>query len=514
MMWLKTEDVKEFLSRRNYDIRVSHNARWIDQKCAADVVTIVSDCILQYVGSYPDKSFTSMDVWYDDYTVANVEAIFKKPSPSEEKARSEYDKYFQQPMEMLAYAGVLCKEKKGTRNYYIVAERDILEFLSIRERNALTFLQLYISKVLTDSGLMPLFENFFEQQTKTAYDSVKDGFTNFTINNTPINGAVECRRIFIKVLNPLAFQRGKYGTEKGRISKNRITYDMLMYNRDNFRDIYADKPKELTRSQYAEQIGLRPSVGLNTYMSQKAKDDLVQQISLVQGLVQSGEKIIDRGVEFLKRYFKTEIDVVSTRALKRVSGGDARKLLNAIEMLVTAQIPAVDSGQIPVISDESVSAILGKNLAAYDKKGENHYDIISAFIKSLRGSDPNAAVYYLARMLEGGEDPKFIARRMVILASEDIGNANPNALLLANACFDTVHKIGYPECRITLSHVAVYLACSPKSNAAYMAIENAIAFVRQTGDLPVPLHVRNAPTKLMKDLGYSDGYRLQIRSRL
>ncbi|MDR1739519.1 MAG: replication-associated recombination protein A [Bacteroidales bacterium] len=217
------------------------------------------------------------------------------------------------------------------------------------------------------------------------------------------------------------------------------------------------------------------------------------------------DRIVDRGVEFLKRYFKTEINVVSTHALKRVSGGDARKLLNAVEMVVTAQ-PSAD-GSVPIISDESVSAILGKNLAAYDKKGEQHYDIISAFIKSLRGSDPNAAVYYLARMLEGGEDPKFIARRMLILASEDIGNANPNALLLANACFDTVHKIGYPECRITLSHVAVYLACSPKSNAAYMAVENAIAFVRQTGDLPVPLHIRNAPTKLMKDLGYSDGYK-------
>jgi hypothetical protein len=271
MKWLKESEINEFLSGRNYDVRVSHNARWLDQKCAADVVTIVSDCILQYADNNPDKLFTSMDVWHDDYTVANVETIFKKPSPNEKRARNEYDKYFQQPMEMLAYAGVLRKEKKGTRNFYIVAEREILEYLSIRERNALTFLQLYIAKVLTDSGLMPLFEDFFERQMKTAYESVKDGYTNFTINNTPINGDVECHRIFIKVLNPLAFQRGKYGTEKGRISKNRITYDMLMYNRDNFRDIYADKPKELTRGQYAEQIGYKPSSGLNTYMSQKAK---------------------------------------------------------------------------------------------------------------------------------------------------------------------------------------------------------------------------------------------------
>ncbi|MDR1973881.1 MAG: replication-associated recombination protein A [Bacteroidales bacterium] len=213
------------------------------------------------------------------------------------------------------------------------------------------------------------------------------------------------------------------------------------------------------------------------------------------------DKIIDRAVKFLEHYLKTEINIVSTYALKRISGGDGRKLLNAIEMVVT------NGGEHPIISDETVASILGKNLAAYDKKGENHYDIISAFIKSIRGSDPNATAYYLARMLEGGEDPKFIARRMLILASEDIGNANPNALLLANACFDAVHKVGYPECRITLSHVAVYLACSAKSNAAYMAIENALEFVRKTGDMPVPLAIRNAPTKLMKELGYHQGYK-------
>ena len=162
---------------------------------------------------------------------------------------------------------------------------------------------------------------------------------------------------------------------------------------------------------------------------------------------------------------------------------------------------------LPCISQFIVK--LGNTLSEeeYDKKGENHYDIISAFIKSIRGSDPNAAVYWLARMLSAGEDVKFIARRMVILASEDIGNANPNALLLANACFDTVHKIGYPECRITLSQTAVYLACSPKSNASYMAIDAALAEVRRTGDLPVPLYLRNAPTQLMKDLGYHDGYK-------
>jgi putative ATPase len=158
------------------------------------------------------------------------------------------------------------------------------------------------------------------------------------------------------------------------------------------------------------------------------------------------------------------------------------------------------------ITNRLVQDVIQKRLAMYDKGGEQHYDIISAFIKSIRGSDPNAAVYWLARMIEGGEDPKFIARRLVILASEDIGNANPNGLLLANACFETSNNIGMPEGRIVLAQTAVYLACSPKTNASYMAIENAVSMVRQTGDLPVPLHIRNAPTKLMKDLGYHKGY--------
>lgn len=271
MKWLKDGDIQIFLSRYNYDVRASGNARWIDQKCAADVVTIVSDCILQYSDMHPDTYFTSMDIWHDEYTTENVESIFKKPNPDEIKARNEYDKFFQQPMEMLAYAGVLSKIKKGNRNFYIVVERDILEYISIRERNALTFLQMYITKVLTDSEIMSLFENFFAKQTKTFYEKVKDGFTNFTIKYTKINGETECRRIFIKVINPLAYQRNSRGTEKGHLSKYKITYDMLMYNRDNFRDLYADKPKELTRRQYAEQIGLKPSSGLNTYMSQKAK---------------------------------------------------------------------------------------------------------------------------------------------------------------------------------------------------------------------------------------------------
>jgi len=186
----------------------------------------------------------------------------------------------------------------------------------------------------------------------------------------------------------------------------------------------------------------------------------------------------------------------------RYSGGDARKLLNIIELVVSSST----TKQI-TITNKKVEAILQENIANYDKNGEMHYDIISAFIKSIRGGDPNAAVYWLARMLEGGEDIKFIARRMVILAAEDVGLANPNALLMANTCFDAIHKIGMPEGRIILSECAIYLATSPKSNSAYQAIGEALEEVKNSGDLPVPLHLRNAPTKLMKQLGYGADYK-------
>ena len=209
------------------------------------------------------------------------------------------------------------------------------------------------------------------------------------------------------------------------------------------------------------------------------------------------------------RYYAEQgitVEVKEYEALMRISGGDARKLLNAIELVVNRSNGLGGTkGQI-VIDNQRTTAVIQQNLALYDKGGEMHYDVISAFIKSMRGSDPNGAVYWLARMIEGGEDPLFIARRMVILASEDIGNANPNALLLANNCFQAVNVIGMPEARIVLSQTAIYLASSPKSNASYMAIENAYGLVKQTGDLPVPLHIRNAPTKLMKELGYHKGY--------
>ena len=198
-----------------------------------------------------------------------------------------------------------------------------------------------------------------------------------------------------------------------------------------------------------------------------------------------------------------KIILKETDALLMLSGGDARKLLNLVEMVVSFE----DSKSEIIFTDDRVMNIAQKKIALYDKQGEQHYDIISAFIKSMRGSDPNGAVYWLARMIEGGEDPLFIARRMVILASEDIGNANPTALVLANTCFQSVHNIGYPECRIILSQTVTYLASSPKSNASYMAIEDAMSLVNKTGDLPVPLHLRNAPTKLMKDIGYGKDYK-------
>lgn len=218
------------------------------------------------------------------------------------------------------------------------------------------------------------------------------------------------------------------------------------------------------------------------------KDDLLQLL----------ERAITKDV-YLK---EMDITLQETDALLRFSGGDARKLLNILELVIEAS----DKSKPIVIDDKMVAERLQQNPLAYDKDGEMHYDIISAFIKSIRGSDPDAALYWLARMIEGGEDPKFIARRLVISASEDIGLANPNALLLANAAFDAVQKIGWPEGRIPLAEATVYLATSPKSNSAYLGIDAALELVRQTGNQPVPLPIRNAPTQLMKQLGYHDGY--------
>lgn len=227
------------------------------------------------------------------------------------------------------------------------------------------------------------------------------------------------------------------------------------------------------------------------------------QVYVLQELSKSDlQQLVERAVTTDTEISKRKYIITEDTALLAMSGGDARKLLNIIELIDETVL----SSKVE-ITDALVKEIVQTKTAAYDKDGENHYDLISAFIKSMRGSDPNAAMYYLVRMIDGGEDPKFIARRMLILASEDIGNANPNALLLATACFQSVTMLGYPECSIPLSQTAIYLATSPKSNASYVALQNAYTVVRETGDLPVPLAIRNAPTKLMKELNYGKEYK-------
>lgn len=239
-----------------------------------------------------------------------------------------------------------------------------------------------------------------------------------------------------------------------------------------------------------------PSFEVNSALLSRCQVFVLKSLG-VDDLLQLIQKAIAED-EHLKQ---KHIEIKETEAMLRLSGGDARKLLNILELITDSSLQTSIT-----ITDDLVLKTIQQKMALYDKSGEQHYDIISAFIKSIRGSDPNAAVYWLARMIEGGEDVKFIARRLLILASEDIGNANPNALLLANATFEAVNKIGYPESQLILSQCAIYLASSPKSNSATTAISEALAAVKQMGDLPVPLHIRNAPTKLMKDLGYKKGY--------
>lgn len=268
---LTQQDIIDFCNQYDYDIRKSGNGRWIDQKCAADVVTLVADCIYNYALQDEDGIFTSMEIWHFIYTVENVEAIFKKPGVENKAAKNEYDKFFQQPMEMLANANVLKKIKRGNRNFYQVNNMEILEYIALREKNALFFLKTYIEKVLSDSGIYSTFEKFFTTQTTETYQDVKETFSNFIIQNTKINGNVECNRIFIKVLNPLAYFNNSCGTEKGRLSEHIITYDMLMYNRNNFRDVYADKPKGVTRKEYAATHPTEINEAYYRYQSKKAK---------------------------------------------------------------------------------------------------------------------------------------------------------------------------------------------------------------------------------------------------
>jgi putative ATPase len=231
------------------------------------------------------------------------------------------------------------------------------------------------------------------------------------------------------------------------------------------------------------------------------------QVFILKALDKTGlAKLVKQAVEKDDLFQNHTIEIKETEALFQLSGGDGRKLLNLLELSVEALIGTSKTKEPLILTDDWVMQVAQTNIALYDKNGEQHYDIISAFIKSMRGSDPNGAIYWLSRMIAGGEDVKFIARRMLIFASEDIGNANPNALLLANNCFDAVNKIGYPESRIILSQCAIYLASSAKSNASYEAISNGLAMVQKTGNLPVPLHLRNAPTKLMKDMDYGKDY--------
>ena len=270
---MNDDKIRTFLESHDYDIRKTHNARWIDQKCTMDVVCLVADCIVEYVSRSKDKHFTVNDIWFSDYTVENVQQIFSKPDPSE-KASHEYDKYFGQPIKLMDAAGIIRGEKAGNKYLYTVTNQEILEYISFRERNAYNFLCLYIEKVLRDSGVYHMFEYFFQLQDKNSFKDLKDGYTQFIIDNTPINGSVECSRIFTKVLNPLACKHKKYGTEKGHISKDIITLDMLMYNQRNWRDILSEKPKEMTRVDYEVTLPKPTDDYMTAYRINRAKRNL------------------------------------------------------------------------------------------------------------------------------------------------------------------------------------------------------------------------------------------------
>ena len=263
----------EFLSQYDYDIRKSGDARWIDQKCTYDVVSIIADCINEYVENSNSEEFTVSDIWHSDYARENVVSIFSKPDP-ELKAENEYDKYFGQPIKLLGYSHVLNVRKEKNRYYHSINNQEILDKIALRPMNSLNFLYEYISKVLSDSGLMQSFEDFFRIQTKDSYKEVRDNFISFTINNTKINGETECGRIFTKVINPLAFKLKKLGTEKGKISKFAITLNDLQYNRSNWRDELSGKDKSVTRSEYEPTVAQLQVRALETYTVNKAKKDV------------------------------------------------------------------------------------------------------------------------------------------------------------------------------------------------------------------------------------------------
>ena len=270
---MDNERIQAFLDAHDYDVRKTHNGRWIDQKCTMDVVCMVADCIVQFTADRNDKSFTVNDIWYNDYTVDNVQQIFSKPNPIE-KASNEYDKYFGQPIKLLDAAGVIHGEKSGHGYTYSVVNEEILEYIGFRERNSFNFLCLYIEKVLKDSGIYRLFDYFFVMQNRDSFKELKDGYTNFTIQYTPINGVTECGRIFTKVLNPLACKYKKYGTERGHISKDIITQDKLLYNQRNWRDILSAKPKEMTRGDYECTLYKSEEDTMTKYRIERAKRNL------------------------------------------------------------------------------------------------------------------------------------------------------------------------------------------------------------------------------------------------
>ena len=243
------KNLDSFLDQFNYDIRISGNARWIDQKCTPDVVCIIADCILNYVEHDENLEFSTKEIWDSSYA-KEVSDLFSKPDVHSVNAQNEYDKFFQQPMELLAYSGVLSKEKKGNRNIYSVKNVELLSYIAVRERNALKFLTHYIKHVLSDSDLYDYFETFLDNPNVNNFSKLKSVFEKFTIKYTSINTEVECRRIFTKILNPLAFDVKSYGTESGRLSSQKIIYDQLMFNRLNFRDLYTNKPKDITRNEH------------------------------------------------------------------------------------------------------------------------------------------------------------------------------------------------------------------------------------------------------------------------
>lgn len=283
MKIMSEQEVANFLNQKDYDVRKSNNARWIDQKCTPDVCCIIADCILNFVSESGKTSFTSRDVWFSNYSVQNVQSIFRKVDVESESATSEYDKFFQQPMKLFAYAGILNETKNGRENIFTIADSEILSYIALAERYALKFLQLYIEKVLNDSGLLTVFNDFYKSPNKANFEKVKEGFYQFTIKYTSIGSRTskfnssdrpsytECGRIFTKIINPLAFKNNSYGTERGHLSRRRITYDMLMYNRDNFRDIYSEKPRDMARRDYERSIDFKPNVRFFAYQSAKAK---------------------------------------------------------------------------------------------------------------------------------------------------------------------------------------------------------------------------------------------------